>query len=279
MSTPQPSIRPALRYYGGKWRISTWIISNFPDHVCYVEPYGGAMSVLLNKPPSTIDVYNDIDRDVVTFFRVLRERPDDLVRAIRLTPFSRAELEISNQPCEDELELARRVYVWSMQGISGTRSDWTTGWRFQRNARNGHQNIEVWRDVDHLEQIAERLLSVNLECDKAAKVIKRYDTPDTLFYCDPPYPMQTRSKWRHNGYLHEMSDKDHAQLAKLLHSIKGMAAISSYPNEMYDRLYADWQCVRIKARVNMVNRGGKSVIECLYLSPSLMARHVQMPML
>jgi DNA adenine methylase len=279
MATPQPSLRPALRYYGGKWRIAKWIIGHFPDHTCYVEPFGGAMSVLLSKPPSEIQVYNDIDRDLVTFFKVLREHPNDLVRAIQLTPFSRAELKISNQPCEDELERARRVYVWSMQGISGTRSSWTTGWRFQRNPRNGRQNIEVWRDVGHLEKIAERLLSVNIECDDAMKVIRRYDTPDTLFYCDPPYPSQTRSKWSDNGYLHEMMDEQHTQLAELLSQIKGMAAVSTYPNEMYDRLYSNWQCVRTRARVNLVNRGGKSVVECLYLSPSLSARHAQKRML
>lgn len=279
MATSPTTSRPALRYYGGKWRIAKWIISHFPNHTCYVEPFGGAMSVLLSKPPSEIQVYNDIDRDIVTFFKVLRERPTDLVRAIQLTPFSRAELEISNQPSQDELERARRVYVWSMQGISGTRSSWTTGWRFQRNARNGRQNIEVWRDVLYLEQIADRLLSVNIECDDAMKVIRRYDTPDTLFYCDPPYPAHTRSKWSDNGYLNEMTDDQHTQLSELLHSIKGMAAISSYPNEMYDRLYSCWRCVKTRARVNLVNRGGKSVVECLYLSPSLSSRSTQKPML
>jgi DNA adenine methylase len=261
--------RPALRYYGGKWRIAPWIVSHFPCHTCYVEPFGGAMSVLLNKEPSEIEVYNDIDRDLVTFFRVLRERPGDLVRMIKLTPFSRAELGISNIPCDDDLECARRVYVWSMQGISGTRSSWTTGWRFQRNPRNGRQNIEVWRDVDHLEQIVDRLLSVNLECDDAMSVIKRYDTPETLFYCDPPYLAQTRSKWSNNGYLHEMTDEQHEQLAGVLHLISGMAAVSSYPSELYDRLYSDWECVKTRSRVNLVNHGGKAVTELLFLSPNL----------
>lgn len=108
--------RPALRYHGGKFRIAQWIINQFPEHLCYVEPFGGGGSVLLRKSPAKIEVYNDLNGGVVNFFRVLRERPADLIAAIELTPYSRKEFIQAQEPCDDPLERARRFYVWSWQG-------------------------------------------------------------------------------------------------------------------------------------------------------------------
>ena len=109
MATCTPTVtRPALRYYGGKFRLAPWIIGHFPVHECYVEPFGGAMSVLLRKAPARYEVYNDLDREVVNLFRVLRERPEEFIRAIELTPYSRAEQLLAFEPApEDELERAR----------------------------------------------------------------------------------------------------------------------------------------------------------------------------
>ncbi len=181
-----PLTRPALRYYGGKFRLAPWIIGFFPQHVCYVEPFGGAMSVLLRKPPSKLEVYNDQDGEVVNFFRVLRSRPQELLQAIKLTPFSRVEYVLAHEEADDELERARRLYVRSWQGIGGPRHRDTTGWRFERKGNRYKTTIEDWIEIGHLPLVVARLRDIQIECDEALKVIRRFDAPRTLFYCDPP---------------------------------------------------------------------------------------------
>lgn len=270
--------RPALRYYGGKWRLAPWIISHFPDHDCYVEPFGGAMSVLLRKRPSYIEVYNDLDQDVVTFFRVLRERTVDLIRAIRLTPFARAELALSYKQSDDDLERARRIYIRAVQAIGGPRTEWASGWRFQKRDAHGKRSVDDWADLEHLCDVADRLRMVYLECDDAMTIIKRYDEPTTLFYCDPPYPNVTRSKWAGKAYKCEMTDSQHVELAHVLMGIKGMAIVSSYPSEMYTDLYGDWKQVTRLSRVNTIRNGGALATECLWLSPTVTAKAVQKAM-
>ncbi|RPI64507.1 MAG: DNA adenine methylase, partial [Planctomycetaceae bacterium] len=142
--------RPALRYFGGKFRLSTrWIIPQFPPHTCYVEPFGGAMGVLLNKVPAMFEVYNDLDGEVVNFFRMLRERPNELIRAIELTPYSRMEQVLSFNPTEgvDDLERARRLYVRCWQSHGGGRTQWRTGWRYQVNNHRGKRTIDDWNQT------------------------------------------------------------------------------------------------------------------------------------
>ena len=118
--SPTAPHRPALRYHGAKWRLAPWIISCIPAaHDSYIEPFGGSAAVLLRKSRSPIEVYNDLDGDVVAFFRMLRERPDDLIRAIYWTPFAHAEQQLSRQPTDDPLERARRLYARSYLTISG----------------------------------------------------------------------------------------------------------------------------------------------------------------
>lgn len=129
---PMNATHPALRYFGGKWRLAKWIISHFPAHNCYVEPYGGGGSVLLRKEPSPFEVYNDLDSGLVSFFRLLRERPEDLIRAIELTPYSREEFMRAYEHSEDPLESARRLFVRSWQGYGGPRHQSSTGWKLPR---------------------------------------------------------------------------------------------------------------------------------------------------
>lgn len=265
----QTSIRhPALRYHGGKWLLGPWIISHFPGHECYVEPYGGAASVLLHKARSALEVYNDLDGAVVNFFRMLREHPDDLVRALTLTPYSRAELDISYLPTDDSLEAARRFYVRAFQTIGGATAQWRTGWRYQVKAKN------IWRsaaasfcDVSHLLQITERLRGVQIEHDEALTVIQRFDRPNTLFYLDPPYVHSTRSKWAGVAYAHEMGNEDHAELAEAARAAQGYVVISGYPCELYDTLYGaeGWHKHETSSRTN--GPAGRIRTEALWLSP------------
>jgi DNA adenine methylase len=273
--------RAALRYYGGKWRLAPWIVAHLPPHTCYVEPFGGAASVLLRKPPAPYEVYNDLDGDVVGFFRVLRERPDDLLRAITLTPFARSEVDAACAPAPpgaDEVERARRVYVRSWQGRHGLPARGRMGWRFERDASRRRTAVEDWRDVKHLVAAVARLRRVQLECDDALRVIARFDAPGTLYYVDAPYPAATRcARWARHAYAHELTDGDHRRLAEDLHALRGMAVVSGYPCPLYRELYAGWPAVARPARTH----GPRAATEVLWLSPRaaerLAARQLPLP--
>jgi len=264
--------RAALRYYGGKARLAPWIVAHLPPHTAYVEPFGGAASVLLRKPPAPCEVYNDLDGEVVGFFRVLRERPGDLVEAIRRTPFARAEVDAACAPAPPwlgDLERARRVYVRAWQGRHGLPARGRLGWRFER-AATGHPTVVAqWTDLGRLWATAQRLRGVQLECDDALRVIARFDGPDTLQYVDPPYPAATRgARWATTAYAHELTEADHRRLAEVLHDLRGMAVVSGYPGPLYRDLYAGWPVVTRRARTN----GARAATEALWLSPRAAAR-------
>lgn len=267
--------RPALRYFGGKFRLAPWIISHFPPHVCYCEPFGGAGSVLIRKPPSPVEVYNDIDGDVVTFFRVLRERTDALVRAISLTPYSRAEMSLAFAPTDDldELEIARRLYVRSWQSRGGPRTQWRSGWRYMRDVDHRHDLIGDWQSVERLWAVAARLASVQIECDEAVRVIRRYDAPGTLHYCDPPYVSGTRGdRWRTKAYRYEMSDADHLALLTALREIRGMAVVSGFDSALYREGLPGWSAVNIAARAET----NRPTTETIWLNPAAATRTRQL---
>lgn len=234
---------PAVRYHGGKWRLAPWIIQNIPSQpTCYVEPYGGGASVILRKRPSTIDVYNDLDGDVVNFFRVLRDQWQDLKSAIELTPYSREELALATEREESShLERARRFYVRAWQGFSGPCCQGKPGWRYVRESHRNESPIRQWRRMEHMDAIVERLRGVYIEHDTALNVIARYDGPETLFYVDPPYLPATRSaSSQRKAYVHEMTRDEHEALAGILNQVQGDVLISGYDSEDYDRWFADW---------------------------------------
>lgn len=262
--------RPALRYHGGKFRLAQWIIEHLPTHRVYVEPYGGAASVLLRKQRSYAEVYNDLDGEIVNLFRVLRNpaQARELIRLVKLTPYARAEFDESYITAEDPIEQARRTMFRSLAGFSttGATGRWRTGFR-ANVTRTGTSPARDWRNFpDALEAIVDRLRGVVIEHDDAAAVIARYDTPATLFYVDPPYPHSTRYvRWAGEAYAHEMSDDDHAQLAHILMGIAGMAVVSGYNCDLYESLYGDWQRVEHSAHAD----GAKDRIEVLWLSPKV----------
>jgi DNA adenine methylase len=265
--------RPALRYYGGKWLIAPWVISNFPDHHTYVEPFGGGGSVLLQREPAPFEVLNDVDSNVINYFRVLRSRPLELKRAIDFTPFSREEVYASSELSGDPLEDARRFHIRSWQTQHGAPHMKANGWRFGRRGGNDKRSaVDDWNDTTRLPAIAERLKNVQIEHDDALKVIERFDTDRTLFYCDPPYLMSVRSdRWARNGYRIEMDDLQHEQLAAALARIKGMAIVSGYPSAKYDRLYAGWT-KRMKKGRSLRNGGSFERVEVLWISPAAASR-------
>ena len=264
--------RPAFRYHGAKWRIAPWIICQFPQHECYCEPYGGSAGVLLRKPRSWLEVFNDKSEAVVQFFRVLREEPEALVEAIRWTPYAKLEWELAMEEGDelDVVERARRFYVRSVMSLAGPTAQWRTGWRRQKvisKDNNGKKKMTAaaigFMGVEYLYQVAQRLRGVQIECDEALAVIERYDSPKTLFYLDPPYPSSVRGRWKTTAYEHEMTLEDHEALARLCHEVQGMTVISSYDSELYQELYGDWEQVARATRVN----GAGSALEMLWLSP------------
>lgn len=254
---------PPVRYYGGKWRIGSWIIQQFPPHTCYVEPFCGGASVLFQKSPSKFEVINDLNGEVINFFDVLRSRPDDLVDALQLTPFSREEHRRAHQlDTDDPLERARRFYVRSRQSFGSGEGRYNTGWRFQKNDRRGSSCIDEWNSLHHLYDAARRLKNVQIECDDAFRVLRRFDGPETLFYVDPPYMFSTRYS-NEQRYRHEMLDKQHIELAEALQKLVGMVLISGYESELYNDLFTSWRRISKDTKTN----GNNEATEYLWINP------------
>lgn len=243
----------AFGWYGGKYSHLDWLLPLLPEVTHYCEPFGGSAAVLINRNPSPVETYNDIHSDVVNFFRVLREQKDALVEAIGLTPFSREEFElaISNEEGISDHERARRFYILARQVRTGLAQKASSGrWAHcLLTSRAGMAGaVSRWLGaVEDLPLIAQRLLRVQIENAPALEVIKRYDSDDTLFYCDPPYPHGSRGD--SNAYANEMTDEQHRELAEVLRSVRGKVALSSYNSPLMDELYGDWQRVESKEKI------------------------------
>lgn len=244
----------AFGWYGGKFSHLDWLLPLLPECQHFCEPFGGSAAVLINRAPSPVETYNDIDGEVANFFRVLREQKEELVEAIGLTPFSREEFEAAiDEPTEglSELERARRFYIRARQVRTGLAQTASSGrWAHCRlTSRAGMAGaVSRWLGaVEALPEIAQRLLRVQIEHDSAIDVIRRYDSPDTLFYCDPPYPHDSRGDAKAYGY--EMVDDDHRRLAEVLHNVEGRVALSSYHSRLMDELYAGWTYVEAPPKV------------------------------
>ncbi len=220
--------RPVLRYPGGKYTLAKWIISHFPQHVIYVEPYGGGGSVLMQKPESGGEIYNDIYGDVVNVFKVLRDprQAQELERLIRLTPCSYEEYKNAYEPCDDPIERARRVIYRSFVTIGADGvSRRNAGFRGVKNYESAIVTAQEWaRYPDMIKAFTNRLRNVLIENRDAMILFKTYDRPTTLFYVDPPYVRSTRGK-QTGIYTKEMTDQDHVELARVLHQVKGKATI------------------------------------------------------
>lgn len=228
----------AIPYYGGKNYHVNWLVPLLPYGNAYIEPFGGSMAVLLNRARSPVEVYNDLDGSIVNLFRVLRENGDELIKQLELTPYARGELAECQEVGNDPVEWARRVFVRARQSIMGLKDG--RSWACSLEVRKGtSQMISRWLGgIDSLYAVIERIKYVLLECRPALEVISRFDSPDSVFYLDPPYPREARKCF--NDYLHEMSNEDHIALLDLACSLEGKVAISSYRNKLYDSRLSDW---------------------------------------
>ena len=237
----------AFGWYGGKFSHLDFLLPNLPDDaVHFCDVFGGSAAVLINRQPAPVETYNDLDSELVNFFATLRhpEYGERLLKEIALTPFSREELALActQKPGLDDVERARRFYVKARQTRTGLAQTSSKGrWAHcVLTSRSGMAGaVSRWLGaVEGLSPIIERLLRVQIDNAPALEVIRRYDTPDTLFYLDPPYVHEARGD--KHAYHGEMTDFEHTELARLLHKIKGRAAISGYQSDLYDYLYRDW---------------------------------------
>lgn len=247
MNRPKKLI--AFGWYGGKFSHLDWLLPKLPDCLHYCEPFAGSGAVLLNRNPSPVETYNDIDGEVVNFFKVLREEKDALIEQITLTPFSREEFGFACElnPELPSLERARRFYIRARQVRTGLAQTATIGrWANCKNTSRAGMSGVVSRwlgGVEQLEFIAERLLRVQIENRPAIDVIKLYDNKETLFYCDPPYIHKTRGDTKSYGY--EMNDSAHRELAETLNSVEGLVAISNYNCDLMEELYPSGKWTKI----------------------------------
>lgn len=268
------SIRPPLRWFGGKWYLKSEIINLLPAHRVYTEPYGGCCSVLLNKPAAPIEIYNDLNYELVNFFKVLRDSPDKLIKQLFLTPYSREEFERSFDKLEleidygnDELERARRFYIRYRQSMAGIGKVFSTC-TVKRTRRGCSDVVSGWLSSieDNLERVVERLRTVQIECIDGIKCIEKYDCEDCVHYVDCPYVHSTRVGNDQYGE-YEMTDAQHIELANVLNKIKGRALVSGYRCDLYDNLYKNWRRVEFDLPNNSAKGKTKQRrIETLYLN-------------
>lgn len=252
------SLKPPFAYYGSKVRLAEAIVATFPPHLHYVEPFAGSLSVLLAKSPVVHETVNDIDGDLVCFWRVLRDQSAELHRACAFTPHSREERAaaaewLNTPPPEREpkpdLERARLVWVALSQGRSGVLR--RTGWKFYIDP-NGSLSASMpdylSGYVGRMAALTERLHKVSLESRPALEMIRTYgQAPDVLLYVDPPYLGSVRSN-NPRQYRHEMyREGDHRELAEALNECAAAVVLSGYASPLYDELYAGWHTTRLDA--------------------------------
>lgn len=256
---------PILKYPGAKWRLADWVISFMPSHESYVEPYFGSGGVFFNKAPSRIETVNDLDGEVVNFFRVCRDKLDELARELTLTPWSRLEFKnASPDPAITDVECARRFAVRCWMAFGATTG--STSWRNSTGNKKdgGPDSPKLWSGLpDVVYQVAIRLKDAQIENRPALDIIRRFDGPNVLIYADPPYVRGTRTAHR-NQYHHEMTDNDHVELLEALHKHSGMVLLSGYDCELYRDMLPDWQMVTTRTTAER----GTIRTECLWINHS-----------
>ncbi|HTF45052.1 MAG TPA: DNA adenine methylase [Terriglobales bacterium] len=284
-TSPDPKIRrPVLRFHGGKYKLAPWLISIFPAHRTYVECFGGAASVLMRKPRSPAEIYNDMDAEVVNVFRVLQDphTATELQRLLSLTPFARDELVRAYEPASGPIEAAAKMIMRSFMGFgsASTTRMHCTGFRAssKRSGDGSPTPAAEWCTwTDAVPVFLERLRGVCIENRDAIAVMTQHDSTTTLHYLDPPYVQASRSSLKHKSihrghyYKHDMDDAGHRRLAEFARTVNGMVVLSGYRSSLYDELYGDWP----RLERNHMADGARPRIECAWLNPACAASQRQ----
>jgi DNA adenine methylase len=260
-------MRPILRYHGGKWLLAPWIISHFPEHKKYIEPFGGAGSVLIRKQRTRVEIFNELDGEIVNLFAVARDHGNELFEKLQLTPFARMEFELSYVKSDDAIEQARRTIVRSFFGFgSASACGKQTGFRSRTGGHGTIGTVDFANYADAFPELIKRLKGVCIENQDAVKIIEKHDCFDSLIYCDPPYLKETRHKGeKTNEYRFEMSRADHVKMCDALLKCKGTVIVSGYDNALYNKKFKRW----FKSTKNTFSDGAKHREETLWCNRKL----------
>lgn len=259
---------PPVKWHGGKRYLAQRIIALFPPHRLYLEPFGGAALVLLNKPPCEVEIYNDLDQRISRLSRVLREQGDAFLAKASLIPYSQAEFTTAARypAAASDLDKALCDFLRWRQSFGGQGKSWSYA---RRRSRGGMaETVHAWwTAIDQLPAIVDRLQRVQLLCQPALEAIERFDDADALIYCDPPYVHSTREANSRQVYRVEMTNDDHRDLARTLRGCKGHVVRSGNPSALYDELYGDWRRVSF----DVANHAAKGYLkprrtECVWMN-------------
>jgi len=246
----------AFNYFGGKFTWLDYLYENFPsDFNHLVDVFGGSFCVSLNYKGRVIKTANEINEDITNFFEVLRDNEGELIRLLLLTPCSNLEYQNCWTPTEDKIERARRFYVRVRQSFFGLGAQRRNkGWHMAKTKvnANGGETVSKWNNaIEKLYDVADIIRS-NFQITNFdfIECIEKVDFDKAFFYCDPPYPKETRASF--NDYKFEFSTEKHIELSEKLHGIKGMAMVSSYNSDLYNELYRDWRKVDLPIKKNNI---------------------------
>ena len=261
--------RPAMRYHGGKFRLATWVMRFFPPHRIYTEAFGGAAGVLLQKPRSHGEIYNDLDDNVVAVFRCLQQPTlrDRLVQACTLTPYARSEFDLAWEHTDELVERAMRTLIRAQMGFGSAGAvKGSTGLRTDTMRQYTTAQMDWAAYPPILLDVAERFQQVLIENRPAVDVLRDHDSPQTLHFVDPPYVHSTRELRSKGGYRHEMTDADHAGLLQALSGLAGMVVLSGYESDLYSSALVGWEAHTTQARISS-GRGTGVRTETVWINP------------
>lgn len=257
-------------------KLASWVLKHFPPHHIYIEPFGGAASVLMQKPRSYGEVYNDLDGEVVNIFRILRDPATayELRRRLELTAFAREEFRAAYEEPYDDVDRAFKMICRAFMGFGSASMTRThmSGFRSNSN-KSGTTPATDWANwPQYVPRIVERLRGVTIENRDALAVIRQHDHDKALIYADPPYVASTRTSLNNKNsnighyYRCDMDDAGHHELAALLKAAKGMVAVSGYLSPLYEELYRGWEVVT----KNHMADGARPRVEAMWLNDKLM---------
>ena len=251
------AMKAVVKYPGSKWSIADWIISFFPEHHSYLEPFFGSGAVLFNKERSNIETVNDLDGNVVNLFEWIKKDPERLAREIYYTPYARQVYEEAFRRTESNSLYKAVNFAVKCQMGYGIRTNGKTGWKNDIQGREKAYGTKDWAELpDRIMKASERLRGVQIECKQAIDVIERYDFENVLIYCDPPYMLETRSQ---KQYKNEMTKEDHQNLLEVLKKSKGHVVISGYDSKLYNDILRGWNKQEIVCRTQS-SKKSKEVI-------------------
>lgn len=248
-----------MNYYGGKWALAPWILSHMPPHEIYVEAFGGALSVFMQKTPCKLEVVNDKDQQIVGLYRAVRTASEHLAFLLELTPYARAEYYAAKDRRDGS---SRKVLTASYMGVGNSLAASTNG--FRNSTSSNKSPSKSWANyVDQFERFHDRMRGAIVESLDYADLFEKYDSEGVLWYLDPPYVWETRSNQHADrGYACELSDADHRDLLAKVQSLRGMVMLSGYESPLYETL--PWKKITTQGRTQ---RNGVRT-EHLWLNPA-----------